>query len=61
MAESRKPTEEERKILEREMERERKRRDKAVNNERARKRGPSTHRPTPRRTRKQIMDELSGG
>jgi len=57
MAEPRKPTEKERKILEREMERERKRRDKAVNN----RRSPGSHIPTPRRTRKQIMDEISGG
>lgn len=55
------PNEAERAILEREMEKERRRRDRAVKNERTRREGRETkpHTPTPRRNRKDIMKELT--
>jgi len=53
----RKPTDKEAQRLEREMERERKRRDKAVNNSRNRK--PSTHIPSPRKSKREIMGEIT--
>lgn len=54
---TRKPTEAERKILEKEMARARKERDRAVNNSKTRT--STTHRPTPKRTRRDIMNELT--
>ena len=56
MAEPRKPNENERRLLEKAMRAERKRRDKAVNNKRQ---TPGSNKPSPKRTRKQIMDDLT--
>ena len=57
MPDTRKPTNKEAERLKREMERERKRRDKAVNNKRSR--SPGSHRPTKDRSRRDIMNELT--
>ena len=56
-----KPNQSEAAILRREMEAERKRRDRAVNTARTRKANAKSgsHIPTPKRTRKDIMKELT--
>lgn len=55
------PNETERAILEREMEKERRRRDRAVKSERTRREGTETkpQRATPKRNRKDIMKEIT--